>query len=101
MPLRAVRLRMGVDRSVYIGLLMVILVIASLTACTTAPPVKTLADGGTGTVAFQSVTVTAREFLRGVGAGGPAVIAGDLQLPKGATGRVPAVVLVHRGPWRS
>jgi pimeloyl-ACP methyl ester carboxylesterase len=78
-----------------VGVFTALVVIGSLTACTTAPPVKTLADGGIGKITFESVTVTTQEFLRGRGSGTPVVITGALQLPQGASGRVPAVVLVH------
>jgi dienelactone hydrolase len=92
---RAGRPRLGVDMRMPVGIFTALVVIGSLTACTTAPPVKTLADGGTGRIAFESMTVTTQEFLHGGGSGTPVVITGDLQLPRGASGRVPAVVLVH------
>lgn len=73
----------------------IILVATALTGCATAPPVKTLADGRTGTIAFESVTMTGGEFLRGVKGGTRVVISGDLRLPGGVSGRVPAMVIAH------
>jgi hypothetical protein len=92
---RALHLRLDVDARIPVGVFTALLVIGSLTACTTASPAKTLADGGSGRIAFQSVTVTTQEFLRGVDSGPPVVITGDLQLPQGPTGPLPAIVLVH------
>jgi dienelactone hydrolase len=92
---RALHLCLDVDMRIPVGVIMALLVIGSLTACTTASPAKTLADGGSGRIAFQSVTVTTQEFLRGVDSGPPVVITGDLQLPPGSTGPLPAIVLVH------
>lgn len=95
LPVREGRPRLGFDPCTPVGVFAALLVIGCLTACTTAPPVQTLAAGGTGRIAFQSVTVTTQEFLRGVGGGIPVVITGDRQLPQGPTAPVPAIVLVH------
>jgi dienelactone hydrolase len=92
---RALHLRLDVDTRIPVGVITALLVIGSLTACSTASPAKTLADGGSGRIAFHSVTVTTQEFLRGVDSGPPVVITGDLQLPPGPTGPLPAIVLVH------
>lgn len=43
----------------------------------------------------ETVTLTGRQVLRGEEAGKPAVLAGVLRLPVSATGRLPAVVLLH------
>jgi len=64
-------------------------------ACAPAPPVATLADGPTGRIAFRSVTLNVPQFLAGAPGGRAADIWGDLQLPRGGAGRVPAVVIVH------
>lgn len=79
-----------------VGIASLLLLAASgLTACATAPPVKPLADGRMGTINFESLNMTARDFLRGDGVGTPVVISGDLRLPTGASGRIPAMVIVH------
>ena len=66
-----------------------------LTARATVMPVETLADGQTGRIGFRSVTLTTRQFLTGVKDGKSVVIWGDLRLPRGAGGRLPAMILVH------
>ncbi len=66
-----------------------------LTACATAPPVATLADGRTGRIPFHSVTLSLLQFLAGAPGGGPAEISGELQFPEAGSGRLPAVILVH------
>lgn len=71
------------------------LILAGVAGCTTAPPVTTLAGGNTGTIRYESQTLTIRQFLQGSARGTPAIISGDLQLPSDATGRVPAIVIVH------
>jgi dienelactone hydrolase len=43
----------------------------------------------------QTITVTNQQFLTGDPAGKPAVVAGELRIPKGGTDRLPAVILVH------
>jgi dienelactone hydrolase len=45
--------------------------------------------------AFPTTTLTDEQFLNGVREGKPATIAGELRLPRAATGRLPAVVLLH------
>jgi hypothetical protein len=71
------------------------LILAAVASCTTAQPVTTLADGKTGTISFESRTPTIGRFLQGSSWETVAVISGDLELPRGATGRVPAMVIVH------
>lgn len=44
---------------------------------------------------MQTVTLTTAQFLAGEKQGPPATIAGELRLPSGVEGRLPAVVLVH------
>jgi len=64
-----------------------------LGGCATAvqgPP----ANGRAGSIAFRTMTVMPRQFLLGE-PGAPAVIAGDLTLPRGNATRVTAVVLMH------
>lgn len=46
-------------------------------------------------VPLRSATLSGEEFLRGEGAGHEVWLAGELRLPKNASARVPAVVLVH------
>jgi dienelactone hydrolase len=45
--------------------------------------------------AVPSVTLEGEAFLTGEKTGKPAMLAGELRLPKGGTERVPAVVLIH------
>ncbi len=66
-----------------------------LAGCAPAPPVATLAQGETGRIYFQSVTLTMPQFLRGAPGGAPVEIAGELEVPRGRAGRVPAVIIVH------
>jgi dienelactone hydrolase len=54
----------------------------------------TLASGPTGRISFQTVNLTAEQFVAGTKDGPVVVISGDLALPKGE-GRVPAVILFH------
>jgi len=75
-----------------------------ITACTAAlawtQPVSgepSLSDVAARTElrAIHSLTLTDRQSLTGDKSGKPATIAGELRLPRGATGRLPAVVLLH------
>jgi dienelactone hydrolase len=45
--------------------------------------------------AFESLTLTDQQFLTGDRNGKAVMLAGELRLPQGASGRLPAVVLVH------
>lgn len=65
-----------------------------LASCATAPPVKSLAAGETGTIRFETITLSAADFLRGATSGPPAVISGVLRLPSGITQPVPVVVQI-------
>ncbi len=66
-----------------------------LVACATAPPAATLADGRTGRIRFHSVTLSVPQFLTGGSGGAPVEIWGELELPRGLAGRLPAVIIVH------
>src|SRR5262245_34471976 len=44
---------------------------------------------------FQSLTLTDQQFLTGDKNGLPVTITGELRLPQGTTGRVPAVIILH------
>jgi dienelactone hydrolase len=66
-----------------------------LAGCAPVPPLATLAQGETGRIPFQSVTLTMPQFLSGRPGGAPAEISGDLELPRGQAGRLPAVVIIH------
>ena len=44
---------------------------------------------------MQTVTLSTADFLLGKKDGSPAMIAGELRIPKPGTDRLPAVVLVH------
>src|ERR1700728_1323951 len=68
---------------------------------TTAPPVATLADGRTGTIAFEALTPkSSRELVSGK-TNDKSVIAGMLTLPASAdaagasNAKIPAMVVVH------
>jgi dienelactone hydrolase len=45
--------------------------------------------------AFESLTLTDQQFLTGDKNGKAVTLAGELRLPQGASGRLPAVILVH------
>src|SRR5438477_4905836 len=45
--------------------------------------------------AVETLTLTDQQFLTGDKSGKPATIAGQLRLPRGAAGKLPAVVLLH------
>ena len=53
--------------------------------------------GASGTLQIPTITVDVASFLRGASVGKDHVISGELTLPDGAEGRVPAVVLLHGG----
>jgi len=66
-----------------------------LSACSLGHPRIDLADGTTGTIAFRTQTPTPGDFARRNLDAPAAVIWGELSIPRRASGRVPAVVLVH------
>ena len=66
-----------------------------LSACSLGHPRIDLADGTTGTIAFRTQTPTPGDFARRNLDAPAAVIWGELRIPRRASGRVPAVVLVH------
>lgn len=68
---------------------------ATAAGCATPVPVETLVAGETGRIAFETVTRPPAAFLQGAPDGAPHVVWGDLSLPSGGEGRLPAVVLVH------
>jgi hypothetical protein len=69
------------------------------------PPVATLADGRTGTIAFEALTPKSARALVERTVAEKSIIAGLLKLPTGAHGAVPAMVIVHgsggvtQGEW--
>jgi dienelactone hydrolase len=65
------------------------LVALALTGCATGGGAASLADGRTGSIPILTTT-TATD-----GAEQPATVTGDLTLPAGASGRVPALILLH------
>jgi dienelactone hydrolase len=77
------------------------LIVAAFTlAVAAAPPVlaePSLKDLAVRTELrpFETLTLTDRRFLTGDKDGKPTTIAGELRLPQGASGRLPAVVLLH------
>ena len=44
---------------------------------------------------IQTITLTGAQFLNGDKQGTPATVAGELRIPSGVEGRIPAVVIVH------
>jgi len=73
-----------------------LLVLFTFAACASSAPLRTdLSDGATGIIRFSTKTPTSGDFSRRNLDVPSAVISGDLTLPRSATGRVPAVVLVH------
>ncbi|MBI2467834.1 MAG: dienelactone hydrolase family protein [Candidatus Rokubacteria bacterium] len=68
---------------------------ATAAGCATPVPVATLVAGETGRIAFETVTRPPAAFLQGAPDGAPHVVWGDLSLPSGGEGRLPAVILVH------
>ena len=75
--------------------LRVLLLAFAVAGCASAVPRADLGDGATGTISFATQSPTGAEFIRGNATAPAAVISGELTLPRGATGRVPAVVLIH------
>jgi dienelactone hydrolase len=59
------------------------------------PPVTSLADGRTGKIAFTALTPESTRSFISRQATKTSTIAGDLTLPPGAHGPVPAMVIVH------
>lgn len=66
-----------------------------LAACARPMPAQNLTDGRAGTIRFATLSPTSREFALGERPARAATISGELTLPRGGAGRVPAVVLVH------
>jgi len=64
------------------------------TSAAAQEPVATLADGRTGKIYFESMT-PAGYYALARKRGDKVTIFGTLQLPKGANGRVPAMVIAH------
>ena len=69
-------------------------VVMSVIPAVAEPGVKDLA-ARTEIRAFETLTLTDRQFLTGDKNGKATTIAGELRLPQGASGRLPAVVLLH------
>ena len=70
------------------------LVVTSAPSAMADPAVKDLA-ARTELRPFETLTLTDRQFLTGDKNGKAVTIAGELRLPQGANGRLPAVVLLH------
>src|SRR5205807_2121452 len=71
-----------------------------LSACALGQPRIDLANGGTGTIAFRTLTPTTGDFARRNLDAPATVIWGELSIPRRASGRVPAVVNNMPG-WRA
>ena len=95
-------------RSVLIGVTVAIAWIGAARAesiTSDRPLVATLADGRTGTIAFEALTPKSARALVERTVAEKSIIAGLLKLPAGALGAVPAMVIVHgsggvtKGEW--
>jgi dienelactone hydrolase len=71
-----------------------ILSLVSVQSVVADPSLKELA-GRTEVRPIETLTLTDQQFLTGDKSGKATVIAGELRLPQGASGRLPAVVLMH------
>jgi dienelactone hydrolase len=80
---------------VFAAMMGLAIIVAGVTGCATAPPPTALAEGQSGTIVLPTMTLTTGQFLTGAKDGTPAVISGELRLPREGTGRLPAVILVH------
>lgn len=87
---------MRATRSTFVLLVAVTTMLGGWVALVAAKPVTTLADGRTGTIEFQTLTLSAEQFAAAWKEGPPVVISGDLTLPRG-DGRFPALILSHGG----
>jgi dienelactone hydrolase len=93
------------SRSIHSFVLILLLAVSAACAAhagsitTNDPPVATLADGRTGTIAFEALTPKSSRELVLKKATEKSVVASVLTLPKSATGapnaKVPAMVVVH------
>jgi dienelactone hydrolase len=63
--------------------------------CAAAGPALTDLAARTELRPFESLTLTDHQFLTGDKNGKVVTLAGELRLPQGASGRLPAVILVH------
>jgi dienelactone hydrolase len=70
------------------------LVIAGLLCATT---VSTVVAQSVELIPFETMTVTTQQFLTGGKDGKPAIIAGELRIPKSGPGKVAAVILMEGG----
>ncbi len=75
--------------------LRLVLVALAAAGCAAAVPRADLRDGATGTIGFATQSPTGPQFVQGTTTAPAAVISGELARPRGAGGRVPAVVLIH------
>jgi dienelactone hydrolase len=71
-----------------------ILLVTSTLPGSAEPSIKDLA-ARTEIRPFETMTLTDRQFLTGDKNGKAVMIAGELRIPQGASGRLPAVVLLH------
>ena len=60
-----------------------------------APPLSAIGESRAGRLVFDTMTLSATQFLSGEQDGSPARIWGDLRLPADSSGRGPAVILMH------
>src|SRR4051812_5680693 len=68
---------------------------AVLAQAVAAEPSVTDLAGRTELRAIPTLTLTDQQFLRGDKDGKPVIIGGELRIPRGVTGKVPAVILLH------
>lgn len=83
-----------------VGVMLIVLALLVVPDSVAAKPVKTLADGTTGTVEFESLTYPlASGSVSGLMVtdqdAKPVVVSGKLSVPRVTGGRAPAVILLH------
>jgi dienelactone hydrolase len=71
------------------------LCLISLAACTLVPGVSAAQIARVEVHAIRSVTMTDQDFLNGRKDGTPAILAGQLRIPRPGADKLPAVVLLH------
>jgi dienelactone hydrolase len=86
-PYARVRLGCGIKSASVLGVLMMLVWLPPHLACAQNVRVELQA--------FQSVTLSDREFLTGRVSGKPVTLAGVLRLPQSDTAALPAVILLH------
>src|SRR5438094_298681 len=89
--------RGGQREETMIRILLATCVVLGMTAAPPALAEPSLADLAARVElrAIETLTLSDEQFLNGDKNGKPTLIAGELRLPRGGTGKLPAVVLLH------